>query len=233
MNVHVLIPAAGVGRRMAADINKQYLSIGGRPILAHTIEIFEQHPLINSITLIAPADEIGYCRDDIVGQFGFSKVGQIVAGGKERQDSVRNGLQACGAAADDIILIHDAVRPLLPVELINTVIEQTVASGAALVAVPAKDTIKVVEQGQVVETPDRRTLWLAQTPQSFRYHLIATAYEKAYKEGYQATDDAELVEWLGEPVSIVPGSYRNLKITTPEDLLLAETFMQQDRESEI
>ena len=118
-------------------------------------------------------------------------------------------------------------------ELIDTVIEQTVASGAALVAVPAKDTIKVVEQGQVVETPDRRTLWLAQTPQSFRYHLIATAYEKAYKEDYQATDDAELVEWLGEPVSIVPGSYRNLKITTPEDLLLAETFLQQERESEI
>lgn len=230
MKVHVLIPAAGAGRRMGAKVNKQYLSLGGRPILAHTISLFENHPAVDSITLIAPEDEIAFCRDDIVSQYDFTKVRQIVVGGKERQDSVRNGLRACAAAEDDIVLIHDGVRPLLPPDLIDAAIAEAVKAGAALVAVPVKDTVKVVDQGQVLQTPDRSTLWLAQTPQAFRYQLIATAHEKAYKEAYQATDDAQLVEWLGEPVAIVSGSYQNLKITTPEDLLLAESFLKQSRE---
>ncbi len=215
---------------MGAEVNKQYLSLGGRPILAHTISLFENHPAVDSITLIAPEDEIGFCRDDIVSQYGFTKVRKIVVGGKERQDSVRNGLRACAAAEDDIILIHDGVRPLLPPNLIDAAITEAVKAGAALVAVPVKDTVKVVDQGQVLQTPDRSTLWLAQTPQAFRYQLIATAHEKAYKEAYQATDDAQLVEWSGEPVAIVSGSYQNLKITTPEDLLLAESFLKQNRE---
>ena len=228
MNVHVLIPAAGAGRRMGGDTNKQYLLLAGRPILAHTISLFENHPAVSGITLVAPSEEIKFCQDDIVTPYGFSKVSQIVAGGKERQDSVRNGLRACSAAADDIVLIHDGVRPLLPSKLINTVIATVAAQGAALVAVPAKDTIKVVVDGRVKQTPDRSTLWQAQTPQAFRYELIASAHEKAYKEGYQATDDAQLAEWAGHPVAVVEGDYRNLKITTPEDLLLAESFITGD-----
>ncbi len=225
MNVHVLIPAAGAGRRMGGDVNKQYLLLDGRPILAHTLSLFEDHPQISGITLIAPSEEISYCRDDVIDAYGFAKVSEIVAGGAERQDSVRNGLRACAAADDDIVLVHDGVRPLLPSGLIDTVIAAAIDNGAALVAVPAKDTIKVVVDGKVQQTPDRSTLWQAQTPQAFRYDLIASAHEKAYKEGYQATDDAQLVEWVGQPVAIVEGDYRNLKITTPEDLLLAESFI--------
>lgn len=214
---------------MGGDTSKQYLSLGGVPILVHTLALFQHHPRIDNIILIAPAEEVSYCRHDIVLTGGFDKVSQVVAGGRERQDSVRNGLQACGAATDDIVLIHDGVRPLLPPGLIDAAIDTAVEKGAGLVAVPAKDTIKIVENGQVLQTPERSTLWQAQTPQAFRYQLIATAHEKAYKEGYLGTDDAQLVEWLGKTVTIVEGSYRNLKITTQEDLLLAESFMGQER----
>ncbi|PLY02801.1 MAG: 2-C-methyl-D-erythritol 4-phosphate cytidylyltransferase [Desulfuromonas sp.] len=230
MNVHVLIPAAGAGRRMRADVNKQYLSLGSRPILAHTIDLFEQHSAVDSITLIAPEAEIPYCRDDIVARFGFAKIRQIVAGGAERQDSVRNGLRACAADDDDIILIHDGVRPLLPGGLIDSVVAAAVANSAALIAVPAKDTIKVVVDGKVTATPDRSTIWLAQTPQAFRYRLIASAHEKAYNHNYRATDDAQLAEWIGAPVAVVPGSYANLKITTPEDLELAASILQREED---
>lgn len=230
MKVHVLIPAAGAGRRMGADVNKQYLVLADKPILAHTIELFEQHPSIDNIILIAPADEMTFVRDDIVNRYQFTKVRQIVAGGAERQDSVRNGLMASGAAADDVVLIHDGVRPLLPTAMIDEIIETAAREGAALVAVPAKDTIKVVQDNKVVKTPDRSSIWLAQTPQAFRYQLIASAHEKAYNENYQATDDAQLAEWLGKPVTIVRGSYRNLKITTPEDLHLAESFHKGNAE---
>jgi 2-C-methyl-D-erythritol 4-phosphate cytidylyltransferase len=232
MKVHALIPAAGAGRRMGGDTSKQYLALAGRPILAHTLTLFQNHPSIDNIVLIAPAEEIPFCRDDIVTPFHFDKVSQIVAGGEERQDSVRNGLQACGAAADDIVLIHDGVRPLLPSELIDAAIATAADTGASLVAVPAKDTIKIVDQGKVVQTPDRSTLWQAQTPQAFRCQIIASAHEKAYKEGYRATDDAQLAEWIGQPVTVVPGSYCNLKITTPEDLLLAESFLDQNRDKQ-
>ena len=217
---------------MGAEVNKQYLSLGGWPILAHTLSLFENHLAVDSITLIAPEDEIGFCRDDIVSQYGFTKVRQIVVGGKERQDSVRNGLRACAAAEDDIVLIHDGVRPLLPPDLIDAAIEKAVKAGAALVAVPVKDTVKVVDQGQVLQTPERSTLWLAQTPQAFRYQIIATAHEKAYKEAYQATDDAQLAEWAGLKVHIVQGDYSNLKITTPEDLAVAERLLANKNEAE-
>lgn len=227
MNLHVLIPAAGAGRRMGAKTSKQYLTLAGRPILAHTLTIFENHSRVKDITLICPPDEIEFCRNEIVKQFGFAKVARIVAGGTERQDSVRNGLRACSAAADDIILVHDGVRPLLPTDLIDASIEAAGMHGAALVAVPAKDTVKLVENGRVVQTPDRQTVWQAQTPQAFRYELVASAHEKAYKEAYRATDDSQLVEWMGQPVAVVTGSYRNLKITTPEDLLLAESFLAE------
>lgn len=229
MKVHALIPAAGAGRRMGGGTSKQYLSLAGRPILAQTLTLFQNHPAIDNIVLIAPPDEISFCRDEIVAPYAFDKVSDVVAGGRERQDSVRNGLRACAADADDIVLIHDGVRPLLPPELIDAAITTAARTGAGLVAVPVKDTIKIVRDGLVTSTPERSSLWQAQTPQAFRFQLIASAHEKAYKEGYLATDDAQLVEWLGLPVTIVQGSYRNLKITTPEDLQLAESFLARDR----
>lgn len=230
MKTIALIPAAGMGRRMQAAINKQYLQMDGRPILAHTLALFDGHPRIDRVIVISPADEIDFCRTGIVERFGFSSVQAVIAGGAERQDSVRNGLETCGAEADDIVLIHDGVRPLLPRRLIDDVIDTTCRSGACIVAVPVKDTVKSVENRLIVSTPDRRTLWLAQTPQSFRFSLIDAAYRRAAQEGFTGTDDASLVERIGQPVSVVEGSYRNIKITTPEDLVLARAFCAERTE---
>jgi 2-C-methyl-D-erythritol 4-phosphate cytidylyltransferase len=224
-----LIPAAGMGKRMGASINKQYLKLGGMPILARTLAVFEQSPLISGICLVIPADEIPYCREQVVEAHGFRKVMAIVAGGAERQYSVMNGLTYLAreeqAAGDDVVLIHDGVRPLITAELLQKSIDAARSGDGALVAVPAKDTIKIVQNGLVVETPARETLWQAQTPQTFRFDLIYQAHCRAEQDGFTGTDDASLIERLGGRVRIVPGDYRNIKITTPEDLILAEAFL--------
>ncbi|BCS52469.1 2-C-methyl-D-erythritol 4-phosphate cytidylyltransferase [Geobacter sp. SVR] len=222
-----LIPAAGMGKRMGASINKQYLQLNGLPIIARTIAVFEQSPLIDGICLVIPADEISYCREQVVEACGFRKVMDIVAGGKERQHSVMNGLRYLErhAAGEDVVLIHDGVRPLIPAGLLQASIEVARTGEGALVAVPAKDTVKIVRDGLVVETPARETLWQAQTPQSFRFDLIYQAHCRAEQEGFIGTDDASLIERQGSPIRIVPGDYRNIKITTPEDLVLAEAFL--------
>jgi 2-C-methyl-D-erythritol 4-phosphate cytidylyltransferase len=228
MNVVVLIPAAGMGRRMGASINKQYLPLNDRPILAHTIALFDNHPRVDRIHVIIPEAEMAQCRAEVLEPCAFCKVGELIPGGAERQDSVRNGLLACGAETGDIVLIHDGVRPLLPAMLIDRVIDRVVAEGACVVGVPVKDTIKQVQGGRITGTPDRRLLWQAQTPQAFRFGQILQAHEQAVAEGFSGSDDASLVERLGLPVGIVEGSYRNIKITTPEDLLLARAFLDQD-----
>ena len=222
-----LIPAAGMGKRMGASLNKQYLQLGSMPILAHTISVFERSPLIDSIYLVIPADEIPYCREHIVETCGFKKVTAIVPGGKERQNSVMNGLTAMrkNVADDDIVLIHDGVRPLLTERILRDSIAVARICDGALVAVPTKDTIKIVVDGVVVETPPRETLWQAQTPQSFCFGVIHAAHLSAEKEGFIGTDDAALVERNNGKIRIVPGDYRNIKITTPEDLILAEAFL--------
>jgi 2-C-methyl-D-erythritol 4-phosphate cytidylyltransferase len=228
MSVVVLIPAAGMGRRMGAAVNKQYLPLYDRPILAHTIALFEDHPRVDRIHVIIPAAEMAQCRADVLEPHGFRKVGELIAGGAERQDSVRNGLLSCGAESDDVVLIHDGVRPLLPPAVIDRVIDRVIAEGACVVGVPVKDTIKQVQDGLITGTPDRRFLWQAQTPQAFRFGQILRAHEQALEDGFCGSDDASLVERLGLLVSIVEGSYRNIKITTPEDLLLARAFLDQD-----
>jgi len=226
MRVHALIPAAGMGRRMGASINKQYLQLAGRPILAHTLSRFEQHPRIDSIVVISPAEEIEFCRGEVVERYGFAKVAAVVVGGAERQDSVRNGLEALpGMADDDLVLIHDGVRPLLDDGTLERILVAAESFGACLAGVPAKDTVKEVVDGCVVGTPERSRLWLAQTPQAFRLGLIRTAHRRAHAEGFQATDDAALAEWCGQTVRMVAGDYRNIKITTPEDLAVAEALL--------
>jgi len=230
MTITALIPAAGAGRRMAANVNKQYLELAGRPVLAHTLAVFEHHPAIDRIVIVAPAEELAFCRNDIVAPGGFSKVTSIVAGGAERQDSVRNGLRACACADDDLVLIHDGARPLLDADIIDAAIAAAREHGACLAAVPVKDTVKRVESNRVIDTPERGALWLAQTPQAFRYGLIAAAHERALVDGYAATDDAQLAEHYGHPVLVVPGSYRNLKITTPDDLPVAATLLAMAKE---
>jgi 2-C-methyl-D-erythritol 4-phosphate cytidylyltransferase len=226
MKVVALIPAAGMGKRMGAEINKQYLLLSGKPILAHTIAVFEAASFVDEIYVITPDQEIPYCREEVVERFGFTKVRAVVAGGKERQHSVFNGLQAVVEPLDDdVVLIHDGVRPFVTPEILRHAVDSAVAHDGALVAVPVKDTVKVVSAGVITETPPRENIWLAQTPQAFRYGIIRAAHEAAAAEGFLGTDDACLVERLGLSVRVVVGDYRNIKITTPEDLLLAEAFI--------
>lgn len=227
MNATVLIPAAGTGSRMECVGNKQYLQLADRPILAHTLSLFDQHPAITDIFIITPPAEIPFCRAEIVEQYRFCKVRAIIAGGAERQDSVRNGLRACGAADNEIILIHDGVRPFLPTKLIDETIAIAGEVGGCVLGVPVIDTIKDVVDGRIIETPDRRRLWQAQTPQAFPFRIIRDAHERALRDGFCASDDATLVERLGWPVAILAGSYHNIKITTPHDLALAEIFYRQ------
>lgn len=222
-----LIPAAGMGKRMGASINKQYLALGGLPIVARTLSVFEQADCIDAIYLVIPADEIPFCREHVVAACGFRKVVEIVPGGKERQNSVMNGLNAIArqAAPDDVVVIHDGVRPFITRDLLRESIDVARSFDGALVAVPAKDTIKSVRDGVVVSTPPRETLWQAQTPQAFRFGRIHAAHLAAEREGFMGTDDASLVERDGGRIRIVTGDYRNIKITTPEDLILAEAFL--------
>lgn len=226
-----LIPAAGMGKRMGASINKQYLELDGLPIVARTISVFEESPLIEAIYLIIPAEEIPYCREHVVSACGFRKVVAIVPGGRERQNSVMNGLNAMrqNVSDDDVVLIHDGVRPLITPQLLRESIDVARNSDGALVAVPAKDTIKTVRDGFVIDTPPRDLLWQAQTPQSFRFAVIYDAHRAAEQEGFMGTDDASLVERRGGIVRVVRGDYRNIKITTPEDLVLAEAFLAGEK----
>ena len=226
-----LIPAAGMGKRMGAAVNKQYLQLDGMPIVARTISVFEQSPLIDAIYLVIPAEEIPYCREHVVEAFKFSKVAAIIPGGKERQHSVMNGLRGMRehVSGDDVVLIHDGVRPLVTEELLRESIAVAASHDGAVVAVPTKDTIKAVYNGIVTGTPERNSLWQAQTPQSFRYRVIYSAHLAAEAEHYLGTDDSSLVERTGGRVRIVPGNYRNIKITTPEDLILAEAAFASAR----
>lgn len=223
----VLIPAAGMGKRMGASINKQYLQLNGMPIVARTISVFEQSPLIDSIYLVIPPEEIQYCREHVVEAYGFNKITAIVPGGKERQNSVMNGLNAMRnrVADDDIVLIHDGVRPMITEQILHESIRIARIHDGALTAVPVKDTIKTVRDGIVADTPPRESLWQAQTPQSFRFAKILQAHLSAEADGFIGTDDASLMEHAGGEVHIIRGDYRNIKITTPEDLVLAEAFL--------
>ncbi|MBI5657399.1 MAG: 2-C-methyl-D-erythritol 4-phosphate cytidylyltransferase [Geobacter sp.] len=233
MKVIALIPAAGMGKRMGAGINKQYLLVAGIPIVAHTIAVFESSPLVDEIYIISPLDEIPYCRSEVVEAHGFAKVRAIVPGGAERQHSVLNGLRAVVSPADDdLVLIHDGVRPFVTKEIIERAIDVARQADGALVAVPVKDTIKVVVNGTIRETPPRANLWQAQTPQAFRYGIIRDAHERAATEEFLGTDDTSLVERLGKEVKVVMGDYRNIKITTPEDMILAEAFLRSRETNE-
>jgi len=225
--IYALIPAAGMGKRMGASINKQYLRLDDRPILAHTLAVFEQFPDIDGICLVIPADEISYCHEEVLKPYGFKKVIGVVPGGKERQNSVMNGLEALKhfATPDDVILIHDGVRPFVSSRMLRESISVARACDGALLAVPAKDTIKVAHNNIVVNTPERGTLWQAQTPQTFQFDIIYQAHKLADEAGFAGTDDASLVERLGGRIRIVTGDYRNIKITTPEDIVLAEALL--------
>ena len=230
--VSAIIVAAGRGVRMNADTKKQYLQIGGTPIVARTLRIFSDCPFIDNIYLaIPPSDEV-YCREIIQWTPGIRSGCRVIAGGKTRQESVYNGLLAMEKEADekDLVVIHDGVRPLVTRDRIEACVASAEKNGACILALPAQETLKEVENGSdiIAGTYTRRDIWLAQTPQVFRYALIRDAHERALQDGFDATDDAMLVERLSFPVRVVPGSKKNLKITTPEDLMLAEALLSEE-----
>jgi 2-C-methyl-D-erythritol 4-phosphate cytidylyltransferase len=210
---------------MGAATPKQFLTLGGMPLLAHTLRALEAADEIVEIILAVPESDREFCLKDIVTPHRFTKVSQIVTGGAERQDSVRHALQA---VSDEIefVLVHDAVRPFVTKDMIRLVVEAAAKHGAALVAIPMKDTVKHVgEDGLVEQTIDRGRLWLAQTPQAFRRALFEEAHRKAAGSGFRGTDDTQLVERMGHPVAIVEGSGDNIKITRPEDFAVGEAIL--------
>jgi len=224
MKVTAIIPAAGRGERMNSDVHKPLLTLVDRPVLAHTLDVFEACDRIDDIIVVVSVDMIGTCRTDVVDAYGYEKVTALLPGGESRQESVYNGLLASDEECD-IVVIHDGARPLVTPEVIEQSIELCVDSNAVIAAVPPKETIKRGEDGFVVSTLDRSKLWSVQTPQTFRRDLIMKAYEQARETNFIGTDDASLVERLGEPIQILMGSYDNIKITTPEDLLFAERLL--------
>lgn len=221
-----IIPAAGQGKRMGAGKNKQFLQIGNKPLIIQTIEAFAEDEWCKQIILVGNEKEL----DDmhyLVDQFGLIKPIIIIAGGKERQQSVYHGIKVLDDK-EQIVLIHDGARPFITQEIIHEVVLKADETGAAIVAVPVKDTIKKVEQQVVVETLERSGLWAVQTPQAFRLSIVKAAHDKAEANGLNGTDDASLVEMAGQAVHIVQGSYFNIKITTPEDLVLAEAIIKSE-----
>ncbi|MBM7704991.1 2-C-methyl-D-erythritol 4-phosphate cytidylyltransferase [Metabacillus iocasae] len=222
MRYEVVIPAAGQGKRMGAGKNKQFIDLQGTPLIIHTLRIFENDSACDSVILVVNQNEVALF-ENLMSKHDIRKVHSIVVGGQERQHSVYNGLQAVGDT--EVVLIHDGARPFVKKELIHELVQHTKTEGAAVLAVRVKDTIKRVENQHVMETVERSSLWAIQTPQAFLLPLIKEAHEKAMEAGYLGTDDASLVERMGEKVAIVEGSYDNIKLTTKEDLLYAEAIL--------
>ncbi|ALS26149.1 2-C-methyl-D-erythritol 4-phosphate cytidylyltransferase [Paenibacillus cisolokensis] len=223
-----VVVAAGRGTRMGTAESKQYLLLRDKPILVHTLETFQSMAEIAEIALVVGKDDIGRCSE-WTSRYGLTKVRAIVEGGRERQHSVMRGLAALGT---DWAMVHDGVRPFVRASSIRACCAAAERVGAAVLAVPVKDTIKQVgPDGLIASTPDRRSLWAIQTPQAFRRSLLQEALERAAAEGFLGTDDAMAVERTGAPVAVVEGDYTNIKITTPDDLAWAE-FLLNRRDGE-
>lgn len=229
--VTVVFPAAGRGKRMQAGMNKAFMDLAGLPILVRTLLKFSACEAVDKLVVVVAKAEVAFVQRILQLVPGL-KPWQVTAGGSERQYSVLNGIRCAGTEAE-IILVHDAARPLISEETILAVIEAAKEHGGAIAAVPAKNTIKLCnDQHQVVETPDRSKLWEVQTPQGFQREILLRANAQAEQDNFLGTDDASLVERLGEPVYIVESDYRNIKITTPEDILIAEAFLAEDSVAE-
>ncbi len=229
MRVAAVIAAAGLGRRMQQNTPKTYLRLGGKPILSHTLEVFEKVPEVHEVLVVVHPEDLELCQREVIDPNPLKKVLRLVPGGKERQDSVYNALKVLRKEAEtlEIILVHDGVRPFVTPSLISQVVAAARRHGAAVPGVPCQDTLKRVNpKGEVLETVERRELWQVQTPQGFRAALLWQAYQEAMSRQFYATDEAALVEALGKTVVMVPGSFLNLKITTPDDLQLAEAILR-------
>lgn len=233
MKTVAIVLAAGRGKRMQSNVAKQYMLLRQKPVLYYTLKTFEESA-VDEVVLVTASGELQYCREEIVERYNFEKVKQIVAGGKERYHSVYAGL--CAAGDCDYVLVHDGARPFVSVQIIESVIKQLRKEQAVVVGMPSKDTVKLADsEGYVSETPNRKNVWVIQTPQAFHYPLLKEAYDRLFnageeslaEKGIQITDDAMVLEQFSEGVQIrlAEGSYENIKITTPDDLLMAERIL--------
>lgn len=226
-----VVLAAGRGSRMKSETAKQYMELLGKPVLYYALRAFEESLAVQSVVLVVAEDEEVYVTEAIVKRFHLHKVAAVVCGGAQRQDSVYRGLLA--AADAEYVMIHDGARPLVTPALIARLAQAVEETNACVAGVPVKDTIKRVSQdGTVLETPARETLWQIQTPQAFSYALILDAYETVRQQTLLFTDDASVLEYARpeQPIRIVQGAYENIKLTTPEDLLLAEALLAGSQE---
>lgn len=230
--IGIVIPAAGQGKRMGAGYNKQFLSLMGQPILAHTVRLFEESSHVSEIVIVGAENDLLVIKE-LVYYHKFNKVVAIIRGGAQRQDSVRSGVQALSTTIQRVV-VHDGARPLLTLQAFHQFLGETEDFSAAIMGIQLKDTVKRVDiSGKVLETPSREGLRAVQTPQIFDRGILQEAHHQAASVGYYATDDAALLEWMGYPVQMVEGSQENIKVTTPEDLWLAERIltMRESRSS--
>lgn len=225
-----IVLAAGQGKRMKSDVQKQFLQIQDHPVLFYSLECFQKSSLIHDIIIVTGEEMISYCRQEIAERYGISKVSKIVCGGKERYDSVYQGLLACEDS--DYVFIHDGARPFITEEILQRGFSGAKETGACVIGMPSKDTIKISDaEGFVGQTPDRKCVWTIQTPQIFAYKVIRDAHESIRKKDMtKITDDAMVIEQeTGIKIKLAEGSYQNIKITTPEDLDIAEAFLKKTK----
>ena len=229
MKVTAIITAAGKGKRMLHSVPKHFIRLKDKPVLAYTLDVFERCPDVNQVLVVSRSGEEDYCLKEVVEKYGYKKVLKIVIGGDRRQDSVYNGIKELDEDTD-IVLVHDGVRPFVSQNTLSEAIKLAIFADGVVTAVPVKDTIKYVgDDGIIRATPDRSSLWHAQTPQVFKRRILEEAYVRAYNDKYTGTDDSALVERLGYKVKIVEGTVDNIKITTKEDLLFAEVILMMHR----
>ena len=222
-----IVLAAGQGKRMHSKVQKQFMELDGMPVLCYSLRCFQESPLIQDIILVTGEESISYCKEEIVQKYGFTKVSAVIPGGKERYDSVYAGLCECRDC--EYVLIHDGARPFVTEEILKRGLQKVKETGACVIGMPSKDTVKLSdEEGYVKETPNRKCVWTIQTPQIFSYSLIREAHDSIrQKDMSKITDDAMVVEQeTGAKVALAEGSYQNIKITTPEDLDIAEAFLK-------
>ncbi len=225
--VTALIPAAGMGRRMGRAVAKQFLPLGDKPMLAHTLLAFQRSTDVDEIIPILSEDDMEHCLRDVIEAFHITKVKTLVVGGRERQDSVYNGIKRLEKDAA-VVLVHDGVRPFVTTAIIKECVDRARQGECVAVGVPLKDTIKEVgDDGSVRRTLERSRLWAIQTPQAFPAKVLKKAYEECYRKRIAGTDDAMLAERTGNRVRVIMGSYENIKITTQEDMVLAEEILKR------
>lgn len=225
----VVIVAAGSGSRMKMGINKQFIKLNDKEIIAYTIDKFYNHDEINDIVIVIKKEEIEFFTTEIINKYNYKNI-KIAYGGLQRQDSVYNGIKLLNEDCD-LILVHDGARPFITNDIISNSIEEAKKNSAVVVGVPVKDTIKIInENNEIIDTPNRSQLWAVQTPQTFKYDVLKKAYEDAFECDFYGTDDAMLVERIGYKVKMIEGSYNNIKITTQEDLSVGSQILKEENQ---